>query len=216
MSKSDVSFDAIRGAIRTLWRSDDLSSVQLESAAGMLLFSAPTDVAAFAVLDGHPDREFPKAYGDFKGLYRANRRVWDERTLSFVVCRTSERAEDDPFYAALETDPLFCRKYVIRALETILAQREELVRLPFLPLPVDGDSGLQRSAPAQDVLKWAGVSGSFARNLIEPGKRSADRIASGLRRWAGVVAAADTNGATRGTFVGCGTPGEFAIDIFEG
>ena len=180
MSKSDASFEAIRGAIRTLWRSDDLNSVRVEPAAGMLLFSDPTDVAAFAVLDGYPDREFPKAYGDFKELYRANRRVWDERTLSFVVCRSSERPEDDGYYAALESDPLFCRKYVIRAHETVPAQREELLRLPFFPLPAEGDGGLQRSAAAQDVLKWAGVSGSFARHLIEPGKRSAERIATGL------------------------------------
>ena len=181
MSKTDASFDAIRGAITTLWRPADLSSVQLELSAGMLLFRAPTDVAAFALVDGRPDREFPKAYGDFKGLYRANRRIWDERTLSFVVCRTSERAEDEPFFAALETDPLFCRKYVIRAHESVAAQREELLRLPFLPLPADGPEGLQRSAAAQDILKLAGVSGSFARNLVEAGRRSAERIAKGLR-----------------------------------
>ena len=182
MSTTDASFSAIRGAIRTLWPADELHNVQLNAAAGMLLFSAPTDVAAFAVLNGHPDRDFTKAYSDFKGLYRENRRVWDERTLSFVVCRTSDHTEDDRYYAALETDPLFCRKYVIRAHDTVSAQREEILRLPFLPLPpVNGEAGLQRAQPAQDLLKLAGVSGAFARYLIEPGKRSADRIATSLR-----------------------------------
>ena len=181
MSMTDASFSAIRGAIRTLWPADEVNNVQLSAAAGMLLFSAPTDVAAFAVLNGHPDRDFPKAYSHFKGLYRENRRAWDERTLSFVVCRTSDHSEDDRYYAALETDPLFCRKYVIRAHDTVSAQREEILRLPFLPLPVNGEAGLQRAQPAQDLLKVAGVSSGFARHLIEPGKRSADRIATSLR-----------------------------------
>lgn len=181
MSKTDASFDAIRDAIRSLWPPEELKHVDLEAAAEVLLLRAPNDVAAFAVLDGHPDRDFPNAYNTFKRLYRENSRDWDERTLSFVVCRSSDHPEDDKFYAALETDPLFCRKYVIRARDTVSAQREELLRLPFLPLPVGGDVGLQRPQPAQDLLQSASISASFARNLIEPGKRSAERIAGDLR-----------------------------------
>src|SRR5688572_3631570 len=115
MSKTDASFDAIRNAIRSLWSPDELKRVELETAAEVLLLRLPNDVAAFAVLNGHPDRDFSKAYDTFKRLYRENSRMWDEQTLSFVVCRSSNHPEDDKFYAALETDPLFCRKYVIRA-----------------------------------------------------------------------------------------------------
>ena len=181
MSKTDASFEAIRGAMQTLWPPDEWGHIHLEPTAGMLILSAPNDVAAFAVLNGHPDRDFSKTYNDFKQLYRENSRAWDVRTLSFVVCRSSGHSEDDRYYAALEADPLFCRKYVIRAHDTVSAQRDELLRLPFLPLPVDGDAGLQRPKPAQDLLRLAGVSRSFARNLVEPGKRSADRIAIDLR-----------------------------------
>lgn len=181
MSKTAASFDAIRGAIETLWSPDAFGRVEIEAAGGMLLLRLPTDVAAFAVFNGDPDSEFLKAYHNFKNLYRENSRVWDERTLSFVACRSSQDPEDDKFYAALETDPLFCRKYVIRAHETVSAQREELLRLPFLPLPANGEVGLQRPQPAQDLLQSVGIPSSFARNLIEPGKRSADRIALDLR-----------------------------------
>ena len=181
MSKTDASFEAIRGAMQTLWPPDEWDHIQLEPTAGMLLLSAPNDVAAFAVLDGHPDRDFPKTYSDFKQLYRENSHAWDDLTLSFVVCRSSGCSEDDRYYAALEADPLFCRKYVIRAHDTVSAQRDELLRLPFLPLPVDSDAGLQRPKPAQDLLRLAGVSRSLASNLIEPGKRSADGIAIELR-----------------------------------
>ena len=180
MSKTDELFDAIRGAMQTLWPPDEWGHIRLEDAPGMLLLSAPNDIAAFAVLNGRPDRDFPKTYNDFKKLYRENSRAWDDRTLSFVVCRSSGHSEHDRYYAALEADPLFCRKYVIRAHDTVSAQRDELLRLPFLPLPVDGDAGLQRPKPAQDLLQLAGVSRTFARNLIESGKRSADRIAIDL------------------------------------
>ena len=181
MSRTDASFDAIRQAIQSLWPPDELENVALDVTAGMLLLSLPSDVAAFAVLNGHPDKDFREAYNNFKRLYRENNRVWDERTLSFVLCRSSEHAEDDRFYASLENDPLFCRKYVIRAHDTVPAQRDELLRLPFLPLRAYGEDGLQRPQSAQDLLQSAGVSASFSRSLIEAGHRSAYRIALDLR-----------------------------------
>jgi exonuclease SbcC len=113
-------------------------------------------------------------------MYRANCSDWDARTLSFVVCRSSDDEEDDRFYARLETDPLFCRKYIIRAKDTIDAQREELLRLPFLPLPTGGGVSLQRPQPAQDVLQSAGLSAALARNLVEPRRRSPEGIAIDL------------------------------------
>src|SRR5690242_17337784 len=98
MSKTDASFNAIRDAIRSIWPPEELNHIELEAAPEVLLMRAPNDVAAFAVLDGHPEREFPDAYNSFKRLYRENSRVWDQRTLSFVVCRSSEHPEDDRFY----------------------------------------------------------------------------------------------------------------------
>ena len=181
MSTSDPSFDAIESGIRGLWTADARADVKIEAAVGMLLLQLPTDVAAFTVFNGDPDEEFKKAYGSFKRLYRENSRTWDELTLSFVACRSSEDQKDDRFYAALEADPLFCRKYVIRAYDTASAQREELRKLPFLPLAPDGGDGVQRPQPAQDLLQSVGVSSSFARNLVEPGKRAAERIAQDLR-----------------------------------
>src|ERR1035441_8830213 len=102
MSMTDASFDALRQAIQSLWAPEELENVALRSASGMLLLTLPSDVAAFSVFDGHPDEDFQETYSDFKRLYRENNRAWDERTLSFVLCRSSEHAEDDRFYASLE------------------------------------------------------------------------------------------------------------------
>jgi exonuclease SbcC len=147
----------------------------------MVLLTLPNDIAAFSVFNGHPGKEFERTYSTFRRLYHENNREWDERTLSFVVCRSSEDAEDDRFYASLENDPLFCRKYVIRAHDEIAAQRGELLRLPFLPLRTPDEDGLQRPQSAQDFLQSAGISASLSRKLIEAGHRSAERIAVDLR-----------------------------------
>src|SRR5260370_1177025 len=147
----------------------------------MLLLTSPSDVAAFSVFDGHPDEEFDETYASFKSLYRENNRDWDARTLSFVACRSSEQSRDDHFYASLEHDSLFCRKYVIRAHSEIAAQRDELLRLPFLPLRSNDEHGPQRPQSAQDFLQSAGVSASLARKLVEAGHRSAERIAVEIR-----------------------------------
>jgi exonuclease SbcC len=183
MQTTVPSFRAIRDAITSLWPSDQ-TDLEFDSADQFLLFRSHADVAAFTVLNGEPERDFPEAYGAFKALYRRNSRDWDQRTLSFVVCRSSENAEHDQFFAALETDPLFCRKYVIRARDTIDEQRDELLRLPFLPLPTE-QGGIQRPRPAQDLLLKSGIPSLLARNLIESGRRSprgivADLLAEGF------------------------------------
>jgi DNA repair protein SbcC/Rad50 len=181
MSPTDQSFDALRQAIQSLWPEHGIAPVDLSTARHMLLLSLPGDIAAFSVLNGRPDEEFNESYGSFRQLYREHNRTWDEKTLSFVVCRSSDRPEDDRFYASLEQDSLFCRKYVIRAFDDVEAQRDELLRLPFLPLDAPGENTLQRPPSAQDLLQSAGISPGFSRKLIESGVRSAERIASDLR-----------------------------------
>src|SRR5438445_4994249 len=117
MSQTDVSFNALRNAIRSLWSADESRNVAISDGPGMLVLRLPTDVAAFSVFNSHPAEMFQQTYDGFKQLYRQNIREWDQRTLSFVLCRSSEEEEDDRFYASLEQDPLFCRKYVIRSLD---------------------------------------------------------------------------------------------------
>jgi len=181
MSQNDASFEALRDALRSLWPVSEGSRVEMSLAPHILLLKLPSDVAAFSVSNGRPTEEFREAYEIFRTLYRQHNREWDTRTLSFVVCRSSERTEDDRFYATLEQDPLFCRKYVIRAHDDVSTQREELLRLPFLPLGSDGDTALERPPSAQDFLQSAGISASFARKLIESGHRAPERIADDLR-----------------------------------
>lgn len=181
MSQTGASFEALTQALRSLYQEGTPGGPELRRSDRTLVLSLPTDVAAFSVFNGTVQDEFDAAYSEFKHLYRENHQEWDRLTLSFVVCRLSESAQDDRFYATLEHDPLFCRKYVIRAFESVSRQREELLRLPFLPLPDGGHDGLQRPQSAQDLLQSAGLSASFARKLIETGHRSPERIVSDLR-----------------------------------
>lgn len=182
MSKTDGSFESIRQAIQLLWPEEERLNLAVNATAEMLVLSLPSDVAAFAVLNGHPREDFQQAYSSFKQLYRQNSKSWDARTLSFVLCRLTDRAEDDRFYASLENDPLFCRKYVIRAYESVAAQRDELLRLPFFPIRTPEQGSLQRPRSAQDLLQAAGVPAEFSRDLIESGRRGAEGIASDLRQ----------------------------------
>jgi exonuclease SbcC len=181
MSRTDQLFNPLRLAIESLWTEDEMAQVAIRAIPHVLLLTSPSDVAAFSVFNAHPSREYDEAYTTFKRLYSENNLEWDKKTLSFVVCRTSERTEDDRFYASLENDPLFCRKYIIRAHDDLQAQREELLRLPFLPLRGRGADGMQRPQSAQDFLQSAGVSAELSRNLIEVGHRSAERIAADIR-----------------------------------
>jgi exonuclease SbcC len=181
MSQTEASFSALRQAISSLWPASESGKVSITEGPDLLLLTLPNDVAAFSVFNSHPAETFKRTYDGFRQLYRKNNLEWDARTLSFVLCRTSEQEEDDRFYASLELDPLFCRKYVIRALADAENQREELLRLPFLPLSGANGADLQRPQSAQDLLQAAGLSASLARHLVEAGVRSAERIAVDLR-----------------------------------
>src|ERR1700733_15604017 len=119
MSQTEASFSALRQAISSLWPASESGKVSITEGPELLLLTLPNDVAAFSVFNSHPAETFKRTYDGFRQLYRKNNLEWDARTLSFVLCRTSEQEEDDRFYASLELDPLFCRKYVIRALSDV-------------------------------------------------------------------------------------------------
>src|SRR5258708_5613563 len=176
MSQTEVSFNALRQAIRSIWPASESGKITITDGPDMLLLKLPNDVAAFSLFNSHPAETFKRTYNGFKQLYRDNNLEWDERTLSFVLCRSSQQEDDDRFYASLELDSMFCRKYVIRALSDIDNQRDELLRLPFLPLHGANGTELQRPQSAQDLLHAAGISASLARNLVEAGVRSAERV----------------------------------------
>lgn len=166
MSQSDVSSDAIQQALNSLYSTSSREFEVTQSGRNVLL-QLSTDIAAFSVLEDNLHENFQSAYGEFKQLYRQNHKAWDDLTLSFVICRTSVKATDDLFFAELEHDPLFCRKYIIRAFNDITKQRRELLRLPFLPLPNNAEGGLERPPSAQDLLQSTGITASLSRKLAE-------------------------------------------------
>ncbi|MEX1027209.1 MAG: AAA family ATPase [Candidatus Paceibacterota bacterium] len=176
MSQSDESFETLRQSLKSILP----GSYELLRADRALVLEMSADVAAFSVFNGHVEEEFDAAYREFKELYREHHADWDKRTLSFVLCRVSENADDDRFYAEREHDPLFCRKYVIHAHEDVGQQRKELLRLPFLPFPDENILDLPRPQSAQDLLQSAGVSTSLSRKLVEPMRRAPDGIVDDL------------------------------------
>lgn len=178
MSQIDESFETIQRSLRTILPEQDPYEIRRSDHA--LLLEMPADVAAFSVFNGHVKEEFDTAYREFKALYRKHHSDWDNRTLSFVLCRVSEKPEDDRFYAEREHDPLFCRKYVIHAHEDVGRQSEELLRLPFLPFPDDETFHLQRPRSAQDLLQTAGIAASLSRKLVEPRQRAPEGIVEDL------------------------------------
>src|ERR1039458_10060312 len=105
MSQTDASFSALRNAIQSLWSPDEGRNVAVTDGPEMLVLKLPNDIVAFSVFNLHSTEVFQRTYDGFKQLYRQNSREWDQRTLSFVLCRSSEEEKDDGFYDSLEQDP---------------------------------------------------------------------------------------------------------------
>ncbi len=178
MRLTDELFETLKKSLQSILPRQ--GSYQIERSDHALILEMRADIAAFSVFNGHVQEDYEAAYREFKTLYREHHTDWDRRTLSFVLCRGTGGAEDDRFYAEREHDPLFCRKYVIQALQDVNQQSKELLRLPFLPFPDEEALNVRRPQSAQDLLQLAGVPASLTRKLVEPRRRAPDGIVDDL------------------------------------
>lgn len=146
----------------------------------LLVLETDYDTVGFAVVDGRPEPAYLSAYDAWKQLYRERHVAWKERNLSFVVCRSEPTAEHDAFFSSVATDAYFCRKYVIWLGGNRDELEQELLRLPFLPLPEGHKGGIMRPPSAQTLLQNLGVSAQLARQIIVPMECSPDRLIDDL------------------------------------
>jgi exonuclease SbcC len=177
----DVSYSRLRDALGsilegqspelTVWQGGDYPLLVLQTAC---------DSVGFAVLNGEPRPAFASAYDSFKHLYRQQHSAWKARNLSFVVCRSQPESSQDAFFSSIETDAYFCRKYVVGLPREPHALVQELLRLPFLPLPEGRAGGVLRPPSAQTLLQRLNVSARLARQIIVPREYSAQRIVDQL------------------------------------
>jgi len=142
----------------------------------LLILEAGSDIAGFAVLDASPEQAYSSAYTAFKDLYRKNHDSWEDRNLSFVLCRAKIRRSDDAFFSKTETDIYFCRKYVIALHSGDAEQITELQRLPFLPLREDRTGGVTRPPSARTLLQRANLSAGLTKQIVVDYESTASRI----------------------------------------
>jgi len=138
-----------------------------------LLLTVKPNLVAFATLDGNPDENFKKAFQNFKDLYSIHSSEWADFDLTLVLCKTDTKKITDEFCNEKETDPYFCRKFVIDLSEDL---KVELGRLPFIPLRPETIVGLKRPISAQTFLMKRGVNSNLARYLVVPHARGIERI----------------------------------------
>lgn len=139
-----------------------------------LLLTVRPNLVGFAALDGQVEKNFTRAFGNFRDSYSTHSAQWADFDLSLVLCSKETLGEDDEFLNAIEIDPYFCRKFVIDLTHDL---EPELGRLPFIPLRPEKIVGLTRPVSAQTFLKEHGVASDLARYIAIPHARGIERIA---------------------------------------
>ena len=179
----DASYKFLKDGIETVSQADSQAlSFSIEDGYPLIVMETQSDAVGFATVNGAPTTSFDKAYRSFKNLYRNRHYVWRELNLSFVLCRLDPDREHDAFFSALETDVYFCRKYVVFLSDDMDQLQQELLRLPFFPLPEGHKGGVVRPATAQSFLQSSGVNAQVARQIVVPREYSANRMAMDLIR----------------------------------
>lgn len=149
----------------------------------LLVLETSDDAVGFAVVNGSPDRSIDSAYASFKRLYNQNHDSWKNQNLSFVVCRSDTNASYDKYFRTIEKDMYFCRKYVVQFDRDRDILKNELRRLPFTPLPVVIDRGIEIPPSAHTLLQRINVPALLANKIVSPGVCSAERLANELIAW---------------------------------
>jgi len=155
---------------------DKKPRLELLSEKQLLIMECQKDVAAFTVMNGSPQQLYETAYEQFTKLYSERNRDWANRHLSFVLCRTKESTQEDSFYSELENDVYFCKKYVIYLIDHARF-KQEIQRLPFIPLKPESIDALKRPVSAQTLLQRCGLDTELSRHLVKAKERAADTIA---------------------------------------
>ena len=138
----------------------------------LLLMQTRHVIAAFAFANCDVRQSYEALYAGFKNYYVEQRGEWDTLDLAFVFCVQPSVPQLHQFCSYVETDVLFCRKFVVPLAAPLGAS---LAGLPFLPLtPVRGQS--LRPPSAQTFLQQCSVPAVLAEFLVVKQKRSPEGI----------------------------------------
>lgn len=140
-----------------------------------LLLTLKADIVGFAALNDEPKKSYSQAFEKIRELYSIHSTEWADFDLTLVLCKTDTKKVSYEFCNEIETDPYFCRKFVIDLSKDL---KVELGRLPFIPLRPETIVGLKRPISAQTFLMKHDVSSNLARYLVVPHARGIQRIIS--------------------------------------
>lgn len=159
-----------------------LSQLGPEVAPLSLLLIIQPDVVAFAQLNGNSEEDYNQALSIFRKIYAEKSSEWAEFDLTLVLC-VEESKFSNEFQLSKEQDGYFCRKFVIKIGDKVAIDKE-LQRLPFLPLPLQGDNQKDMSVrtvvSAKKLLTIHGIKADLADEITVPYKKKANRIVSDI------------------------------------
>ena len=138
----------------------------------LILMWMTHNMAAFAFEERGDGESYERLYGSFRDYYAKNRGRLDVYDLSFVFCVRPDFPNLDLFRSEVETDVLFCRKFVVPIADPL---GPALERLPFLPLS-HTHGGSHRPPSAQSYMRGCGVPAVLARYLAVPHQRGPENI----------------------------------------
>lgn len=137
------------------------------------LLTLNQNLIGFATLEEPLEENFSKAFQRLKDLYSIHSNEWADFDVALVLCSPNSEKMSFEFCSKIETDPYFCRKFVIDSSKDL---KSELGRLPFLPLYPEAIVGLKRPLSAQTLLMKHNVTSELANYLAVPHTRGIEGI----------------------------------------
>lgn len=168
-------FSQISIALEEILKNKDSKITPLSSDFYPLSFllTLNQNLIGFAILEKPLEESFSKAFQRLKDLYSIHSNEWADFDVALVFCSPNSEEISFEFCSKIETDPYFCRKFVIDSSKDL---KSELGRLPFLPLYPEAIVGLKRPLSAQTLLMKHNVASELANYLAVPHTRGIDGI----------------------------------------
>jgi hypothetical protein len=111
--QNDELFERLTVALQNVLRGGHQVTVDERGGHPLMLLETAADATAFAVVNGRARAMYHAAYDRYQNLYQERHKEWRERNLSFVLLRDDDTEDLNAFFAQVEANPYFCRKYVL-------------------------------------------------------------------------------------------------------
>lgn len=160
----------LNNILEVLLRNEDFEILPvLDGSKTIIIYRVRQNIVGFSEIIKDAENSFNKAFQEFKEIYTNHFSKWFNYEPILILYKTGETDISEELCDKIELNPYFCRKFVIDLTKDL---KNEIRRLPFVPLKPENIVGLKRPKTAKTFLANHQINSKLSEYITIPYKRS--------------------------------------------